>query len=140
MSLCFRQQRLLRRTEDVLRRSDPQLAAMLASFSRLGAAEPMPARERIRGRLGWLRSLGRALSPPLGHLLGRPLGRALALAGRFAARAGHRCAAGLLRAATAWAAASGSFGQVPYPDTSLPPGYGAGHGGAERAEREAGAG
>jgi hypothetical protein len=104
----------------------------------------MPAWERIRGRLGWLHSLGRALGHLPGrlpgHLLGHLLGRALALAGLFAARGGHRCAAGLLRAATAWAAASGSFCQAPYPDTSLPPGYGAGHGGAERAEREAGAG
>lgn len=126
MSLCFRQERLLRRTEDDLCRSDPHLAAMLAIFTRLGAAEPMPVRERVRTRLGWLR---------------RPLGRAAARAGVFAARAGRTSAAMLLQAATAWAAASGSFYHLPsWPDAGQMPRYGAGHGGTGRAEREAGTG
>lgn len=126
MSLCFRQEWLLRRTEDALCRSDPHLAAMLAIFSRLGAAEPMPAGERVHTRLGWLR---------------RPLARAAALAGVLVARAGHVGAALLMQAATAWAAASGMLCHVSsWPAASAVPGYGAGCGGAERAEREAGAG
>jgi hypothetical protein len=126
MSLCFRQERLLRRTEDALRRSDPHLAAMLVIFSRLGAAEPMPVRERIRTRLGWLR---------------RPLARAAIRTGHLMAMAGHLGAVMLMQSAMAWAAASGSFCRVPpWPDAPQMPGYGAGHAGTERAEREAGAG
>jgi hypothetical protein len=126
MSLCFRQEWLLRRTEAALRRSDPHLVAMLAIFSRLGAAEPMPVRERVKTRLGWLL---------------RPLARAAALAGLFLARAGHLCAVMLMQSAMAWAAASGSFCHAPpWPDASQAPGHGAGHDGTQRAEREAGAG
>jgi hypothetical protein len=131
MSLCFRQERLLWRTEDALRRSDPHLAAMLAIFGKLAAAEPMPATEHVRTRLGRLRRL---------------LARAAALAGLLAARAGHLAVVMLMQSATAWAAASGSFCQEPpWPGTSEVPGYGAryrgGPGGAtDRAEREAGAG
>lgn len=126
MSLCFRQERLLRRTEDALRRSDPHLAAMLAIFSRLGAAEPMPASERVHTRLGWLR---------------RRLARAAALAGLLAARTAHVGAVMLMQSATAWAAVSGMLCHVPsWPDAPGVPGYGAGRGRTERAEREAGAG
>ena len=126
MSLCFRQEQLLRRTEDALRRSDPQLAAMLVMFSRLGAAEPMPVREHVRIRLGWLR---------------RPLARAAFRTGRFMSRAGHLGAVMLMQPAMAWAAASGSFCHVPpWPDAPQVRGYGAGRAGTERAEREAGAG
>lgn len=131
MSLCFRQERLLWRTEDALRRSDPHLAAMLAIFGKLGTAEPMPAIEHVHTRLGWLR---------------RPLGRLAALAGLLAARAGHLAAVMLMQSAAAWAAASGPLCQVPpRPGTSGVPGYGARYGGGpgggtDRAEREAGAG
>lgn len=45
-----REQRLLDKISDALRRSDPQLASMLAIFGRLTAGEPMPDREQL-GRL-----------------------------------------------------------------------------------------
>lgn len=126
MSLCFRQERLLWRTEDALSRSDPHLAAMLAMFGKLGEAEPMPVREHIRTRLGWLR---------------RPLARAAAQAGLLAARAGHLTAVMLMQSAAAWAAASGSLCQAPpWPDTPQAPGHGGGYGRTGRAGHEAGAG
>lgn len=126
MSLCFRQERMLRRTEDALRRSDPHLATMFAIFGRLGADEPMPAGERVHTRLGWLR---------------RPLARAAAHAGGLAARAGHLGAVMLLRSAAAWVAVSALLCQVPFwPGSTQVRRYGAGHGSTERAGREAGAG
>jgi hypothetical protein len=48
MGIAYRQRRLLRRTDRALRRSDPQLAAMLAMFSRLHAGAGMPDREQLR--------------------------------------------------------------------------------------------
>ena len=53
MTLAYRQERLLRRADHALRRSDPDLATMLSIFTRLTAAEAMPARERLRPRLPW---------------------------------------------------------------------------------------
>ena len=48
MTLAYRQERTLRRTEHALGRSDPDLASMLTIFARLTAAEGMPAQERLR--------------------------------------------------------------------------------------------
>jgi hypothetical protein len=44
----LRQERILRRADRALRRSDPDLASMLSIFARLAAAEAMPAREQLR--------------------------------------------------------------------------------------------
>jgi len=51
MTLPYRQERLVRRADHALRRSDPDLASMLSIFARLSAAEGMPAREQLRPRL-----------------------------------------------------------------------------------------
>jgi hypothetical protein len=48
MTLPYRQERLARRADRALRRSDPDLASMLSIFARLTAAEAMPAREQLR--------------------------------------------------------------------------------------------
>ena len=48
MTLPYREERLLRRVDHALRRSDPDLASMLSIFARLSAAEVMPAREQLR--------------------------------------------------------------------------------------------
>jgi hypothetical protein len=53
MALPYRQERLLRRVERGLCRSDPALASMLSMFARVSAAERMPAREQLRSRLAW---------------------------------------------------------------------------------------
>jgi len=55
MTLPYRQERLLRRADHALRRSDPDLASMLSIFARLTAAEGMPAREQLRPRPAWAR-------------------------------------------------------------------------------------
>jgi hypothetical protein len=48
MRMPFRQRRLLRRTDRALRRSDPELAALLSAFSRRHAGARMPAWEQLR--------------------------------------------------------------------------------------------
>jgi hypothetical protein len=53
MTLPYREQRLLRRVDRALRRSDPDLASLLSVFGWLSAAEAMPARERLRPRPSW---------------------------------------------------------------------------------------
>ncbi|MGD0068698.1 MAG: hypothetical protein ABSB76_35360 [Streptosporangiaceae bacterium] len=53
MTLTFRQERILRRAEHALGRSDPDLASMLSIFARLTAAEGMPAREQLRPERRW---------------------------------------------------------------------------------------
>ena len=54
MTLAADDRRALSRIEGALRRSDPKLAAMLATFNRLNQTERMPARERLRApRLRW---------------------------------------------------------------------------------------
>ena len=53
MTLPYRQERLLRRTDRALSESDPDLASMLSIFARLSAAERMPAQEQLRSRLIW---------------------------------------------------------------------------------------
>ena len=50
MSLNHRQQHQLYRIESSLLRSDPKLAARLATFARLGAGQHMPAWEHIATR------------------------------------------------------------------------------------------
>jgi hypothetical protein len=54
MSLAADDRRTLARIEDALRRSDPRLVAMLATFNRLHQRERMPARKPLsrRRRLG----------------------------------------------------------------------------------------
>ena len=47
MSLCYREQRQLRRIEAGLFRSDSHLAAMLEMFGRLYRGQDMPAPERV---------------------------------------------------------------------------------------------
>jgi hypothetical protein len=53
MTLPYRQERLLRRVDHALCRSDPDLASMLSIFARLNAAEAMPAWERLRPQWTW---------------------------------------------------------------------------------------
>jgi hypothetical protein len=84
MSLPFRQERLLRRRENALRRSDPHLAGMLTIFTRISAGEEMPGRERLRTPMSWLC---------------RPLARAAALTSVLSARADRTCEPTLLPAA-----------------------------------------
>jgi hypothetical protein len=58
MQLPYRQQRLLRRIEHTLRRSDPELAAMLAVFARLHADEVLVSPEQPVGVRVLARLLG----------------------------------------------------------------------------------
>jgi hypothetical protein len=53
MTLAYRQERLLRRADHALRRSDPDLASMLSIFTRLTAAEGMPGREQLPSARAW---------------------------------------------------------------------------------------
>ena len=53
MTLAYRQERILRRADHALRRSDPDLASMLSIFARLTAAEEIPVREQLRPRRLW---------------------------------------------------------------------------------------
>jgi len=62
MTLPYRQERLLRRTDRALSESDPDLASMLSIFARITAAERLPAWEQRRHRLGWV---GRAALWPV---------------------------------------------------------------------------
>jgi hypothetical protein len=48
MTLPSRQERLVRRADRALSRSDPHLASMLSIFARLTADEEMPAGEQLR--------------------------------------------------------------------------------------------
>jgi hypothetical protein len=57
MTLPYRQERLLRRTEGALCESDPHLASMLSIFAQITAAERLPAWEQLRPRLAWVWSL-----------------------------------------------------------------------------------
>jgi hypothetical protein len=53
MTLAYRQERLLRRTDHALCRSDPYLASMLSIFAQLTAADGMPAAEQLRPQQTW---------------------------------------------------------------------------------------
>lgn len=53
MTLPYREERLLRRVDHALRRSDPDLASLLSIFARLNAAEAMPVRELLRPQPSW---------------------------------------------------------------------------------------
>lgn len=53
MTLPYRQERLLRRADHALRRSDPYLASMLSIFAQLTAAEAMPAAEQLPPGQAW---------------------------------------------------------------------------------------
>jgi len=52
MSLSARDQQALDSIKDDIVRHDPELAALLVSFTRLASGEAMPARERIRAAAG----------------------------------------------------------------------------------------
>jgi hypothetical protein len=54
MTLPYRQERLLRRTDRALSESDPDLAAMLSIFARITAADGLPAWEQLRPGLTWI--------------------------------------------------------------------------------------
>jgi hypothetical protein len=54
MTLPYRQERLLRRTDRALCESDPDLAAMLSIFARITAADGLPAWEQLRPGLTWI--------------------------------------------------------------------------------------
>jgi hypothetical protein len=53
MTLPYRQERLLRRTDRALSVSDPHLASMLSLFTQITRAERLPAWEQRRPRLAW---------------------------------------------------------------------------------------
>jgi hypothetical protein len=53
MSLSEREQQALEAIEDRLTGSDPKLASLLATFTRLASGEEMPVREKIRAQ--WAR-------------------------------------------------------------------------------------
>jgi Protein of unknown function (DUF3040) len=55
MSLSHRQQHQLYRIESRLFRSDPQLAAMLATFTKLSADQRLPSWEQVATRLDRIR-------------------------------------------------------------------------------------
>jgi hypothetical protein len=80
MTLAAGEQRALAKIEEVLRRSDPKLAAMLSTFNRLARSEEMPRREFLSapGRLRWRSARTRARSA-----------RAGARSARAGARSGH---------------------------------------------------
>ncbi len=98
MSLCLREERLLRRAEGALCRSAPGLAAMFAVFSVFSAGAPGPAHEQVHTRMSWLWPLLAAAASQLSLL---------------AARAGHACGLILVRAGAAWAAEFGMVWQAP---------------------------
>jgi hypothetical protein len=51
MTLSYRQERLLRRADRELSKSDPDLASMLSIFARVTAAERLPDWEQLGARL-----------------------------------------------------------------------------------------
>jgi hypothetical protein len=53
MTLPNRQERLLRRADRALCRSDPDLASMLSIFDRINAPEKLPAWEQLRPKPAW---------------------------------------------------------------------------------------
>jgi hypothetical protein len=53
MTLPHREERLLRRVDQALCRSDPGLASLLSVFAWLNEAEPMPVGERLRPQPSW---------------------------------------------------------------------------------------
>ena len=53
MTLSYRQERLLRRTDHALCRSDPELASMLSIFARITAPEGLPVWEQLRPKATW---------------------------------------------------------------------------------------
>ena len=80
MTLPYRQERLLRRTDRALSESDPDLASMLSIFARMTAAEGLPAWEQRRPRLAWV---GRAaLWPVAAARLSRRVRRRRGIQGR----------------------------------------------------------
>jgi sugar phosphate permease len=87
MSIPYRERRLLRHRARALRAADPHLAAMLAVFAQITAAEALPAAEQIRRRWPRLQTAAAAVA-----------GNAMLLfraAARGVRRAAAGCASGL---------------------------------------------
>jgi hypothetical protein len=80
MGLRYREHHELRRIQQTLRESDPQLCSMLVIFSRLAGNECMPAGERIPD------SFPRALLAFIGPAVARLAGCVLLTCGRAARR------------------------------------------------------
>ena len=75
MSLSSHEQHALHSIEDRLCVSDPELASLLATFTRLTAGEDMPAREKTPASRGTTRHSHRRRRPPryrMRRLAGRP--------------------------------------------------------------------
>src|SRR5512146_408868 len=85
MQLPYRRRRLLRRIERGLRRSDPELAAMLAIFAQLHASEVLAGPEQRVSvhRTAWLRDAVARLAAGLSGCAGA-LARAASTAWRTA--------------------------------------------------------
>jgi hypothetical protein len=64
MTLPYREERLLRRADHALCRSDPNLASLLSVFAWLNAAEPMPVRACGAAPVRRVRELRAALTTP----------------------------------------------------------------------------
>lgn len=85
MSIPYRERRLLRHRARALRAADPHLAAMLAVFAQITAADALPATEQLRRRRPRLLCMAIAVSVLAIHLI-----RAAA---RGARRGAVRCGA-----------------------------------------------
>lgn len=70
MSLSTREQQALDGIENRLVGSDPRLAGLLATFTRMTSDEGMPTREEVRIHVSWLRRLFRRARQPLAAGLG----------------------------------------------------------------------
>src|SRR5262249_495098 len=85
MSISPKEQQALASIEDGLAGSDPKLASLLATFTRLASDEEMPVREKIRAT--------RHRAPPPPHPPhARPATRASAAATRAGTHAAYLCA------------------------------------------------
>lgn len=97
MQLPYHQQRLLRRIDRTLRRSDPRLAAMLAIFAQLYAGDVLASPEQrgpvhrvawLFAAVAWLAIAVSACAAALSRAAGRLTGGRLGAAQRSRARIG----------------------------------------------------
>jgi hypothetical protein len=76
MSLSAQEQQVLDSIGHKLSVSDPELASLLTTFTRLTAGEDMPAREKTQARAGWAgHRLGRHRRRRRWRMVGPPAGR-----------------------------------------------------------------
>jgi hypothetical protein len=76
MSLSAQEQQALDSIGHKLSASDPELASLLTTFTRLTAGEDMPSREKAQARPGWAgRRLGRHRRRRLRGMVHPPAGR-----------------------------------------------------------------